>query len=83
MRAIARRLGRAPSTISRELCRNADRGGGYRATMAHALAFEPASRPKPAKLHRNLALRQVVQDDLTRALLARADRRAAAAPVPR
>jgi DNA-binding CsgD family transcriptional regulator len=49
MRAIARRLGRSPSTISRELRRNADRGGGYRATTAQALAYERASRPKPAK----------------------------------
>jgi transposase, IS30 family len=65
MRGIARRLGRAPSTISRELRRNADRGGD-RATMAHAMAFERASRPKPAKLHSNLALRAIVQDDLTR-----------------
>jgi Helix-turn-helix domain len=35
MRAIARRLGRSPSTVSRELRRNADRCGGYRATTAH------------------------------------------------
>ena len=66
MRAIARRLDRSPSTISRELRRNADRDGGYRATIAHALAFERASRPKPAKLATNLALRQIVQDDLSR-----------------
>jgi IS30 family transposase len=67
IRMIARRLGRAPSTISRELRRNADRrDGGYRATTAHALAYERASRPKPAKLATNLALRQVVQDDLQR-----------------
>jgi IS30 family transposase len=65
MRGIARRLGRAPSTISRELRRNADRGG-YRATMAHAMAYERASRPKPAELQTNLALRQIVQDDLAR-----------------
>ena len=64
IRAIARRLGRSPSTISRELRRNADRAGGYRATTAHALAYERASRPKPAKLQTNLALREVVQDDL-------------------
>jgi IS30 family transposase len=68
VRGIARRLGRSPSTISRELRRNADRDGGYRATMAHALAYERASRPKPAKLATNLALRQVVQDDLRRRL---------------
>jgi transposase, IS30 family len=66
IRGIARRLGRSPSTISRELRRNADRGGGYRATMAHALAYERASRPKPAKLHTNLRLRAIVQDDLRR-----------------
>jgi IS30 family transposase len=66
MRAIARRLGRAPSTISRELSRNADRrDGSYRPTSAHALAYERASRPKPAKLATNLALRGIVQDDLT------------------
>jgi transposase-like protein len=52
IRAIARRLGRSPSTISRELRRNADRDGGYRATMAHARAYARASRPKPAKLAR-------------------------------
>ena len=63
---IARRLGRAPSTVSRELRRNADRGGGYRATTAHALAYERASRPKPAKLAVNVALRELVQDDLLR-----------------
>ena len=61
-----RRLGRSPSTISRELRRNADRAGGYRATTAHALAYERASRPKPAKLQTNLRLRAIVQDDLRR-----------------
>jgi transposase, IS30 family len=67
IRVIARRLGRSPSTISRELKRNADRrDGGYRATTAHALAYERASRPKPAKLATNLALRELVQDDLRR-----------------
>ena len=53
MRAIAARLGRSPSTISRELARNTC-GAGYRATTAHALAYERASRPKPAKLAVNL-----------------------------
>jgi IS30 family transposase len=66
LRVIARRLGRSPSTISRELRRNADRRGGYRATTAHAQAWERASRPKPAKLHTNLALRRHVEDDLKR-----------------
>ena len=38
MRQIATRLGRSPSTISRELARNADRSGRYRASSAHVLA---------------------------------------------
>jgi transposase, IS30 family len=66
MRAIARRLGRSPSTVSRELARNCDRGGGYGATRAHALAYTRASRPKPAKLQTNLRLRRVVEEDLRR-----------------
>ena len=65
IRLIARRLGRAPSTVSRELRRNAERSG-YRATTAHALAYARASRPKPAKLAVNAALRELVQDDLLR-----------------
>jgi transposase, IS30 family len=64
MRCIARRLGRSPATISRELRRNADRPGGYRATTAHALAYGRAGRPKPAKLATNLALRAKVQQYL-------------------
>ena len=67
IRGIARRLGRAPSTISRELSRNADRrDGSYRPMTAHALAWERASRPKPAKLATNLALRAIVERDLKR-----------------
>ncbi len=47
MRSIAGRLGRSPSTVSRELARNAGCAGqSYRATTAHALAYERASRPK-------------------------------------
>jgi len=69
IRAIARRLGRAPSTVSRELDRNADREGRYRATTAHALAYDRASRPKPAKLAVNVALRVRVQDDLLKRFL--------------
>src|SRR5471030_512676 len=66
MRSIARRLGRSPSTISRELARNAGGTGGYRATTAHALAYERASRPKPAKLVVNRQLRARVEEDLLR-----------------
>jgi IS30 family transposase len=67
VREIARRLGRAPSTISRELRRNAaTRGGGleYRATTAQWHADRSARRPKPAKLARNAVLQRYVQDRL-------------------
>jgi transposase, IS30 family len=64
IRSIAGRLGRSPSTISRELARNSDGRGAYRATTAHPLAYERASRPKPAKLVTNLALRARVELDL-------------------
>jgi IS30 family transposase len=66
VRSIARRLGRSPATVSRELRRNADRRGEYRATTAHARAWERASRPKPAKLVVNQRLRAIVQHDLER-----------------
>ena len=59
-------LGRSPSTISRELSRNADGQGRYRGTAAHALAYERASRPKPAKLATNLRLRAKVEADLAK-----------------
>ncbi|MDQ3609871.1 MAG: IS30 family transposase [Actinomycetota bacterium] len=64
MRTIAGRLGRCPSTVSRELSRNAGGTGRYRATTAHVLAYDRASRPKPAKLAVNVALRAHVEDDL-------------------
>jgi len=64
LRVVAGRLGRSPSTISRELRRNADPRVGYRATTAQALAYDRASRPKPAKLATNLALRAAVEQDL-------------------
>lgn len=66
MRSIASRLGRSPSTISRELTRNNPGRGGYRATTAHVLAYQRASRPKPAKLTTNLALRERVEQDLAK-----------------
>jgi transposase len=67
VREIARRLGRAPSTISRELRRNAaTRSGGleYRATTAQWHAERAARRPKVAKLATNAVLRAYVQDRL-------------------
>jgi len=64
LRIIATRLGRSPSTISRELTRNRDPRGRYRATTAHALSYDRASRPKPAKLATNMVLRAKVEQDL-------------------
>ena len=66
MRQIARRLGRSPSTVSRELRRNACGVGRYRAMTAHVCAYERASRPKPAKLATHLRLRAIVEDDLAK-----------------
>ncbi len=68
VREIARCLGRAPSTISRELRRNAaTRGGGleYRATTAQWHADRSARRPKVAKLALNVTLQRYVQDRLS------------------
>jgi IS30 family transposase len=64
VREIARRLGRSPSTISRELRRNADEVYYYRATTAHARAHARAARPKTAKLKNNEALRKEVEKRL-------------------
>jgi IS30 family transposase len=67
VREIARRLGRSPSTISRELRRNAATRGGYldyRATTAQWHSDRRALRPKVAKLAENDTLRQYVQDRL-------------------
>jgi IS30 family transposase len=73
VREIARRLERAPSSISRELRRNAaTRGGGleYRATTAQWHADRSARRPKPAKLAVNARLRDYVQDRLAGRIIA-------------
>jgi len=67
VREIARRLGRAPSTISRELRRNAATRSGklqYRATVAQWKSERAARRPKLAKLVLNDKLRAYVQERL-------------------
>ena len=67
VRVIAEKLGRSPSTISRELRRNAATHGGdlqYRATTAQWHADRRARRPKVAKLAANDALRRYVHDRL-------------------
>jgi transposase, IS30 family len=66
-REIARRLGRAPSTISRELDRNRDpRTGAYQPERAGRLAWERQRRPKASKLARDPVLRGRVQQLLDR-----------------
>jgi IS30 family transposase len=68
VREMARRLGRAPSTISRELRRNAATRGGkldYRASVAQWKAELLARRPKTAKLVDNDRLREYVQERLS------------------
>ncbi|GAC1432105.1 MAG: IS30 family transposase [Acidobacteriaceae bacterium] len=73
VREVARRLGRAASTISRELRRNAATRGGnldYRATTAQWQAERAAQRPKRAKLAANAALRTYVQDRLAGTIIA-------------
>lgn len=68
VRAIARTLERSPSTISRELRRNAATRGGkleYRAGIAQWKAELVARRPKTAKLVTNDRLREYVQDRLS------------------
>jgi len=67
VRDSARQMGRAPSTISRELRRNAATRGGnleYRATTGQWHADRRARRPKTAKLARHEPLRRYVQDRL-------------------
>jgi IS30 family transposase len=64
MRSIAASLGRAPSSISREIRRN---GGsdGYRASNADQAAWHRAHRPKRCKLAQNHALARMVAKKLT------------------
>lgn len=83
IRAIARRLERAPSTLSRELRRNAATGGGrmtYRASAAQWYADRAARRPKPARLAVNVRLRTYVQERLA-GLVVAPDGRAIPGPV--
>src|SRR5690606_16403211 len=65
------RIGRHPSTISRELRRNAatrSASRGYRASVAQWKAEKAARRPKPAKLATNERLRDYVQHKLCGAI---------------
>ena len=63
LRSVAALLGRAPSTVSREINRN---GGqrGYRANQADQSAWDRARRPKRCKLVENPALARIVARQL-------------------
>ncbi len=64
IRQIAGQLGRAPSTVSREITRH---GGphAYRAAEADAWAWERARRPKPCRLATHPMLQRMVARKLT------------------
>src|SRR6267142_2805647 len=83
IRLIARNLGRAPSSVLRELRRNmwhqmyrarhrhgvpVTKPWNYRPSQAHARAERMARRPKPAKLATHLMLRELVQAKLEQRL---------------
>ena len=63
MRSVALRLGRSPSTVSREILRN---GGydNYRAAEADARSWERARRPKRCQIARSPRLRELVEEKL-------------------
>ena len=63
IRAIAKLLGRAPSTVSREIKRNGGREC-YRASQADQAAWNRASRPKTCKLVEHRALAYIVAGKL-------------------
>jgi Helix-turn-helix domain len=63
LRAIAAGLGRAPSTVSREVTNNEGRQD-YRALHADAAAWTRACRPKATKLSRRPGLRSMVEEKL-------------------
>jgi len=62
-RAMAKRLGRAPSSVSREVRRNGGREG-YRAAEADLAAVRRRRRPKPSKLALSARLRDEVETRL-------------------
>jgi IS30 family transposase len=65
VRGIAERIGRSPSTISRELRRNGRKDGGYRPFDAHRRAVGRRARHHRRRLQTNTVLRQLV-DELLR-----------------
>ena len=83
IREIARRLGRSPGTISKEISRNRS-SRGYRASVANTKAEDRARRLVPAKAPAtNLGLRREVQDRLEAPPVSGTDRRPVAGGLPR
>ena len=82
VRAIARAVGRAPSTVCREVAANGG-PGRYRACAADRRAVRRMRRPKPAKLAVCPRLRAVVEGKPGVALVTAADRGLAGAGLPR
>jgi IS30 family transposase len=69
IRPIARRLGRSPSSISREIRRNTNPANGrYEPYLAHQLGHERLKRPKPRRITSNPRLLEYVRDGLARHL---------------
>jgi IS30 family transposase len=85
VREIARRLGRDPSTVSRELRRNASTRTyrlDYKASVAQWHAERRARRPRIAKLAANDLLRQHVQDRLSGVIRTPGGKQVAGPPGP-
>ena len=69
---MARRIGRDPGTISRELRRNSATRSGtleYRASVAQWKAQQAAKRPKTAKLVANDRLREYLRQEMRESFL--------------
>ena len=82
LRSIAVGLGRAASTVSREVAANGGRRR-YRAARAEQQAWIRATRPKRCKLAEQPALRDIVAEKLQTAVVTGADRRLAEDHLPR
>ena len=67
LRGIGRELGRAASTISREVARNSAEAGVYRAAAAQRLATARLPRPRGRRMGTDLVLRDAVQGMLDQA----------------
>lgn len=80
--AIGKLLGRAPSTISRELRRNRHSSGQYRPFHAHALAATRRRRSHPLKLRADPVLRSFVVERLRERWSPAADQPGAASGAP-